>query len=1238
MKMLRCILFMGCLLFIPGILQAQSCTTNNIDGTVINIACPQACTNLGFQVPHIKESDEYIVSTIPYIPFPYVTPGGVELTSLYTDDNFSANIPLPFPVCFYGAVYNNVVIGSNGIITFDVSNANLENSWALTTVPHGTIPQPIPYAGGIQNTITSTYYPKASIMGVYHDIFPTFTAGGTRKIEYAVAGSAPCRKFIVSFYNVPMYSSSCNVQLSTSQIVLHESTGFVDVFVGNKPVCSIWNEGLAILGMQNFTRDKAITAPGKNATVWNESGTAYRFMPAGNVSKFVISELLTMSGTLVAVADTSTTTPGLLNLNFNNVCPPPGSTQYRVRTVFSSCSNSATQLISSDIITLNRNNSLDATATSTNTDCGVPNGTITVTIPPGIGIPPYTYVLDAGAPVTAASPYTFVGVGMGPHTIVVTDASGNCTSTVTATVTRNNSLLANTSTTATSCAAVFNGTIRVTATNGTAPFSFQLDGFLPVVGSNPYTFTNVNGGNHNIIVYDATGCQTNVIVVNVPVGAGVNGNTSTTAATCPTVANGSVTVTATTGTAPFTFQLDASAPQTGSSPYTFTNVSAGSHTVSITDFVGCSRSFNITVNAGPSVAATNTTTATTCLGAANGTVRITPSNGVAPYTYSLDGNTPVAGAAPFTFTNIAAGLHNYQVFDAVGCASGIISFMIDPGPGLITTVNKTNVLCNGDATGSIVVNPPPLGNPPFTYSLDGTVWQSSSSFTNLVASTYTVYFRSSNGCQGNMPVTITQPSAITSTTNVIPVVCNGQNNGIISLSPSGGVAPYQYSINNGINWQSNNVFNVAAGSYDIIIKDANNCTINKNVTVTEPAVLSAFSSNSNASCDGGSDGRIIVNASGGNTNYLYSIDGSPFQTSNVFNVNPGSYTIFVKDNLGCANSFTTNVGLTVNLFLNPQADADMCEGTSVQLQTNSNATNYTWTPGLGLNNTTIPSPVANPAITSQYILKAVLGRCTTYDTVMVNVHKAPIPNAGPDGDICYGQSFILQGTGGTQYNWTPAIYLNSITGANPVSTPSRTTVYTLSITDGIGCKSLITDDVKILVKRTMKVNIFPFDTIANPGSQFQLLAVSPGITYNWSPPKGLSSTNIADPIVTVGAIGNDITYEVVAVDDEGCKAEGYVRIKIYKGPDIYVPTGFTPNEDGKNDKFIPVPVGIKSYNYFRVFNRWGQLIFTTTRMNEGWDGTLGGKEQSTGLYVWMIEGVTTDNKLITKKGTITLIR
>lgn len=1241
MKQFYCALAAVLFHFLPYEGTAQNCIPTTINGRNITIACPQTCTSIAYQVPHIKSSTDYLVQTIPYQPYTFTTPGGNEPTEIYVDDKFSHLLNLPFPVCFYGNLFSNFVIGSNGVISFDATQADCNNDYRLDFGPPSPgVPQPIPHVGsGTCVQTNSRKYPAFSIMGPYQDLNPNTTATTPdRKIEWRIEGMAPCRKLVISFYQIALYGDINSV--NTSQIVVYESTGIIDVFIESKRLDQSggapWNADFAILGVQK-DNSTAVAVTGRNCTVWTASNEGYRFLPNGAGSRFLNAQLFTLSGSLVATADTTTTTAGVLDINFPSVCPPTGSTQYVIKTTFASCSDPSTLLVTADTVTLNLSNGLFATSVSTNTDCGPPNGTITVTIPPGFGNPPFTYVLDGGIPIVAPSPYTFTGVAMGPHTIDITDASGNCSSSINQTVVRNNGLLANLSSTAASCAEVYNGTITVTALNGTGPFSFQLDGFLPVTAPNPHTFTNVNNGLHNIWVFDATGCQSNMLTVNVNTGPGVNGNAVTTPATCGTAANGSITVSA-FGTPPYTYQLDGGIPQGGSALYTFTNVLPGPHTVLITDFNGCTRSINTTIGAGPDITATDINTPTTCLGASNGTLTITPANGLGPYTYSIDGLPAVPGTVPFTFTNLASGIHNYQVFDAVGCNSIIYPVTILPGPSLSTTASRVNVFCNGAATGAIIVNAPSTGAPPYQYSLNAVTWQSSPVFTGLTAGTYTVHFRSANSCQGSLSITITEPPVLDALPAVIPVRCNGENNGQITVNTSGGNPPYQYSINGGASWQNTNIFQAAAGNYIIMIRDANSCIITRNISMTEPAVLTAYSVDVNASCDGGNDGKIIINAAGGNGNYRYSLDGVNFQASNLFNVDPGTYTVRVKDNLGCTVSFTTTVGLTVNLFLNPQADANMCEGTSVQLQTVSNATEYAWTPKLGLNDTALASPVANPAVTSQYRLRAVLGRCTMYDTVNVIVHTAPIPNAGPDGDICYGQSYTLQGSGGAIYNWTPPLYLNTLTGANPVSTPTMTTTYTLAVTDAIGCQSLVTDEVKVAVKRTMKLSTFPFDTIAHPGDQFRLRAISPGISYSWSPATGLSSTVVPDPLVTVGIAGDEIRYQVVGVDAEGCKAEGYVKIRVYKGPDIYVPTGFTPNGDGTNDRFTPFPVGIKSYSYFRVFNRWGQLLYSTTKMNEGWDGKLNGREQPSGTYIWMVEGLTKDNRLVTKKGTVILIR
>ena len=332
------------------------------------------------------------------------------------------------------------------------------------------------------------------------------------------------------------------------------------------------------------------------------------------------------------------------------------------------------------------------------------------------------------------------------------------------------------------------------------------------------------------------------------------------------------------------------------------------------------------------------------------------------------------------------------------------------------------------------------------------------------------------------------------------------------------------------------------------------------------------------------------------------------------------------------------VGLNTNLTINPQADKIICEGTTTQLQLTSNATQYAWSPATGLSNTSISNPVANPIITTQYLVTATLGRCTVNDTINITVNTAPLPDAGTNGFICYGQSYPLQGSGGILFNWTPVSGLSSSTIANPISTPVKTTTYTLSVKDANGCQSLVTDDVVVDVTPPIVVSTFPKDTIVYSGDQFKILATSVANMYSWSPTKGLSNPAIQDPVVNSGAIGDVVIYKVTASTIAGCKGEGSIKVQVYKGPDIYMPTGFTPNGDGKNDRFKPFPVGIKQINYFKVFNRWGRQLFSSTTLNDGWDGKYGGTDQPSGVYVWMVQGVTKNDKIITKKGTVTLIR
>ena len=1213
----------------------QSFTFNCTRDTLVP-ACPaNFCFTLKGNIPDVRQqSNTYSLNPTSSVVgcFPtYVAPNDPQgtPTNLTIDDTYSSLITMGFPFSFYGNLYTTLCASTNGYLTFDASKAGGYAAWS--------IPADLP----------STSYDRATIMGPNHDLYPT-TGQPNQRIQYQVFGTAPHRRWILSFNEVRLFSCT-SLNQNTHQIVLYESLNVVEVLIYSKQTCTTWNSGRAIIGIQDWDRTSAMMAPGRSAMgpTWGglNMNESWRFVPNSGNSLLKRVELLDNAGAIVSTLTPAQTTSlgnGKIEVAFPNICPPAGTTTtFVIRSVYEKFDDASVEIFGTDTVRVNRSAGLAATATPVSASCGNNNGSITISTPTG-GTAPYEYSIDGGT--TWQTSNVFSGLAQGSYTVIVRDAPAVCNISIPVTVNSAGNLATTVASVATACTGVSNGSITISTAAGTGPHTFKLDANAAVQGTLPYTFSNVTAGTHTVIVTDlATSCSSGPLSVSVAIGAGISATTTAAATSCPTAANGSVTIDATAGTAPFTYQIDGGTIQTGTNPFTFNGLSAGSHTVIIRDNLGCQLSRTVNVPSGPALTATFSPNATSCEGAINGTLSVSPVAGTAPFQFSLDGGPFVAGAVPYVFSGLSAGTHGVVVRDALGCTSSTVSTVIAAGPLMTSTASTTAVLCNGGNTGTLTVLQPSVGAAPFEYSLDGINWQPATLFNGLTAGTYTVRFRESAGCLGSTSVNVTEPTAIALSSSAVSVICNGQSNGQINLTSSGGIPPYQYSIDNGINWQSANSFQVAAGNYTVKVKDANNCIKTTTVAVSEPAPLTATVAVTNATCNGGNDGTMTINASGGNGSFQYSVDGGVnWQSSNSFNLAPGNYTITIKDALNCTLTSNVTIGLTNDLQFTPQADVTICESKSVQLNIVSNALQYDWTPATGLSAVNIPNPVASPVITTQYIVNVTLGRCAAKDTVIVRVNPAPVPNAGPDIFICYGQSTTLQGTGGTVYQWTPATFLNNPSLPNAISTPDTDITYVLSILSDInGCAGLVTDSVHIDVTPPIQVLTFPADTIGYPGDQFQILALpsDPDVTiYNWTPSVGLSNAQIANPIVTIGAIGADIRYRVVASTIAGCKGEAYVNVRVYKGPDIYVPTGFTPNGDGKNDKFTPFPVGMKSYNYFRVFNRWGQIVFQTKKLNDGWDGTIGGQLQSDGIYVWMIEGLTKDDRVITKKGTVMLIK
>ena len=171
-----------------------------------------------------------------------------------------------------------------------------------------------------------------------------------------------------------------------------------------------------------------------------------------------------------------------------------------------------------------------------------------------------------------------------------------------------------------------------------------------------------------------------------------------------------------------------------------------------------------------------------------------------------------------------------------------------------------------------------------------------------------------------------------------------------------------------------------------------------------------------------------------------------------------------------------------------------------------------------------------------------------------------------------------------------------------------------------------------ILKKTNQVKL----TFVQPYSEAYARTYVLGDFNNWTPKVQLSSYNTQ--YTEFFATGNDVQYMIDITDKNTCITTDTILMQILKKPGFYLPTAFTPNGDGLNEVARPYLIGMKSLKSFSVFNRWGNLLFFSTKYGEGWNGKYKGQEQAVGVYIWILEFYNNDGKLITEKGSITLIR
>lgn len=876
-------------------------------------------------------------------------------------------------------------------------------------------------------------------------------------------------------------------------------------------------------------------------------------------------------------------------------------------------------------------NALTLTPSSTPASgCSGCNGSASVAVAGGTG--PFTYNWSPGGYTTS----TVNNLCAGTYTVTVTDQlSCSPASTLAVTVGGSSPALQSTQTqTNVTCNAQCNGTASVNVTGGTGPYTYN---WLPSGGTNA-SATGLCAGVYTVDVTDQTGC-TGTWTFTITQPAALSTTSSSTPAACGNN-NGSASVTPAGGAGGYTY---AWAPSGGTGS-TASNLGSGSYTCTITDANGCTLVETVTVPSTGGLASTISGTDVTCYGTATGSATASPVGGNPGYTYAWS----PSGGTGSTANNLTAGTYTCIVTDGSGCTS--VSQITITEPAQLTAASAGfNVTCNGACDGQVVTIP--AGGTP-NYSFLWNTGCTTAACSNVCAGTYTVTITDGNGCSTTDVATVTQPSAITITTGMTQATC-GQSDGSANANASGGTGAFTYQWINGPAGATYS--NIPAGTYSVIATDANGCADTAAVTVTNlNGVLLSSCGITDVSCFGLSDGTVNVCASQGNPGYTYSWSPNVSSGATANNVPAGNYVVTVTDAIGCVAVVTVTVTeppqLTMTASANPSV---VCAGSPAQITAipGGGSPGYTvgWMPGPLAGNTVNVTPSATTTYTAA-VTDA--NGCTATAITTVTVSALPVSQFTADttqgcAPLCVNFSDLSTVTLPatiTSWSWDFGDNSNS-TLSNPNHCYTSAGVYTISllVTTNDGCAHTLT--------LNNYINVYGSPTAAFIASPQPTTILTPTINFTdqsvgadnwlWSFGDLNNSTSVLqNPSYTYSdPICYQVTLEVSS--QNGCTDSVSEIICIDPDVSIYVPNTFTPNDDGINEIFIPVTTGINPDKYeFWVFDRWGNLIFYTDDLNEGWNGRVQGHDKLCQIdtYVWKVKCVDVLDKKHNLIGHVNLIR
>ena len=871
-----------------------------------------------------------------------------------------------------------------------------------------------------------------------------------------------------------------------------------------------------------------------------------------------------------------------------------------------------------------------STVSLNNPSCsGVPNGSVVVT---GTGgTTPYNYSSNNGPFGSSAN---LSNLSAGVNVISIRDAN-NCQRDTTLTLVNPVQVgITNLSIINPGCLGG-GGTVSYSGSGGSSPYSYSIDGINFVSAG---LFSNLSNGSVTIYVRDGNNCTADTTFTINGTAAVTISSFSFTPYVCPGQMNGSITVTANSSNLPIQYRILGNPPQaTGN----FTALGAGTYTIRSEDNQGCYMDSTITIVQSPPITVDSiVSTPATCSYSNDGSLSVYASGGVQPLAYQLSG----AGySAVSTFANQNGGTYTVSVRDSTNCVVNTPATVFAPPAIVVNSIMIQQPFCSSATDGQITINVQG-GVPPYQYAINTSLFTTNNSFTNLVQGNYQIQIVDAQNCQFDTTINLVANNYMQFVAvQVQDVSCPGGNDGSISLFTTGGTAPYNYSINNIPNGNSGSFSNLGIGQYSILVTDTLGCQKDTLITISQPPnALSLTQTFMTPNlCKGDSAGSIGVQASGGTTPYQYSLGGVVFQAANNFsNLPAGAYQIFASDANGCQ---------TDSLFVVTEPD------TSVQLQVPV----VTRTSCIGVNDGTIRVQALYGTLPYTFFLNGVSqGTDTFYNNLAPgNYIVEVVDNIGcrstgkyevfltPIRPLLLIDSLVgpfCRGDADGYLQWTtlspypPFDY--TVNGVNQGATDFASNLgvgsYTIEVEDDRGC----IDDTTVTFVESNPIELSVTTTPAScegtgddGGARAIVVDGEAPYRYIWSSNVGINTDSVYP--VRAG------TYFTIVQDNLNCTDTARFTVDYEPCCTVTLPNAFTPNGDGLNEIFKVIDYGQIKLVSFEIFNRWGNKVFRTNILTDGWDGYYKRLPAEIGSYFYVIKFKCSDGGPVEQKqGDVTLIR